>query len=54
VGLRQLGRRELDETPRALWAVLIVLVPFGGAIGFFLAHPGRAHRAGGQPTGASA
>jgi len=35
-------RRDLPETARAIWAVLIVVVPFLGALAFLIVQPGRA------------
>ncbi len=38
IGLRQ---RQLEEIPRAIWAVLIVIVPLLGAIAFLIVQPGE-------------
>jgi len=38
-GLRQ---RQLEEIPRAIWAVLIAIVPLLGAIAFLIVQPGEA------------
>lgn len=35
--LISLGRRRLPETARAVWALVILLVPYFGALGYFLA-----------------
>jgi hypothetical protein len=37
-------KRTIRRMPRALWVIVIVLVPLAGAIGWFLA--GRPHRLG--------
>jgi uncharacterized membrane-anchored protein len=37
VGLR---RCQLDETARVLWVIVVVLVPFVGALAFFMIRPG--------------
>jgi uncharacterized membrane protein len=37
VGLR---RCQLDETARVLWVIVVLLVPFVGALAFFIVHPG--------------
>lgn len=39
--LFQLRDHELLETPRAIWVALILLVPIGGAIAFWIIRPGR-------------
>jgi len=37
-----LGRRRLPETPKVLWAILIVFVPFLGAFAVWIVRPGEA------------
>jgi uncharacterized membrane protein YhaH (DUF805 family) len=41
LSLVQLRRQNLNETARAIWAALIVVVPFLGAIAFFIVKPGQ-------------
>jgi len=41
IGLR---RRQLDDVSRVLWVILIVVVPFLGALAFFIVQPGAAER----------
>ena len=41
VALTRLRRCQLDETARVLWAIVIVLVPFMGALAFFVVRPGK-------------
>ncbi len=38
VGLR---RCRMDQTARALWALVVLLVPIVGALAFFVVEPGR-------------
>jgi hypothetical protein len=40
LALVQLRRPDLPETARALWAILIVAIPLGGAIAFWIVNPG--------------
>lgn len=40
VALIRLRRCQLDETARILWVIVVVLVPFMGALAFFIVHPG--------------
>lgn len=40
LALRELRGRPLPEDARAIWAVLIVVVPFLGALAFFVVRPG--------------
>jgi len=40
VALLSLRRRPMDEIPRFLWALLIVLAPVIGPIVFFIVRPG--------------
>lgn len=40
LALLGLRRRELPETPLAIWAVLIIIVPLLGAIAFLIVQPG--------------
>lgn len=39
--LFQLRHLELTETARALWVALILLVPIGGVLAFWIVQPGR-------------
>ncbi|MCC5850885.1 MAG: PLDc N-terminal domain-containing protein [Verrucomicrobia bacterium] len=39
VALLTLRRRPMDEIPRFLWTLLIVLLPVAGAIIFCIVHP---------------
>ena len=39
VALLSLRRRPLDEIPRLLWALLILLAPVLGPLVFFIVHP---------------
>ncbi len=39
VALLALRRRPLDETPRFLWALLIILAPILGPVVFFIVRP---------------
>jgi len=39
--LFRLRHLELTETARAIWAALILLVPIGGALAFWIVQPGR-------------
>ena len=41
VALLALRRRPLDEIPRFLWALLIVVAPVLGPIVFFIVRPGN-------------
>jgi hypothetical protein len=41
LALIRLRRCQLDETARVLWVIIIVLVPFMGALAFFIARPGN-------------
>jgi hypothetical protein len=41
VVLFQLRRRKLPETARAIWAVVILVVPIVGAVAFWIVRPGR-------------
>ncbi|HSV85471.1 MAG TPA: PLDc N-terminal domain-containing protein [Levilinea sp.] len=38
--LVQLRRANLPETARALWALIVMIVPFAGAIAFWIVNPG--------------
>ena len=38
--LLSLRRRAMDETPRFLWALFVVVCPMLGPITYFLVHPG--------------
>jgi hypothetical protein len=40
MALVQLRRLPLPEIARALWVLLIVAIPFGGAIAFWIVSPG--------------
>ncbi|MDF3128669.1 PLDc N-terminal domain-containing protein [Kiritimatiellaeota bacterium B1221] len=42
MALIKLRRRPMDETARALWALLIVYAPLIGAMVFFIVRPGTA------------
>ncbi len=39
--LVQLRRQDLPETARAIWAALILVVLFGGALAFWIVRPGK-------------
>lgn len=39
--LLALRRAQLPETSKALWALLIVVVPIFGALAFFIVKPGK-------------
>lgn len=39
--LLQLRQRELPETARAIWAAMILIIPIGGAITFWIVQPDR-------------
>lgn len=41
VALTHLRRCQLDEIPRVLWVMVIVLAPFMGALAFLIVHPGH-------------
>jgi len=41
LALIRLRRCQLDETARVLWVIIIVLVPFMGALAFFIVRPGN-------------
>jgi hypothetical protein len=41
LALFRLRRRELPETTRAIWAALILLIPIGGALAFWIVRPGE-------------
>ena len=41
LALFQLRRLDIPETPRAIWAALILLVPIVGAIAFWIVRPGK-------------
>jgi hypothetical protein len=41
LALVQLRRRELPETARVIWAVLILLLPIVGALAFWIVRPGN-------------
>jgi hypothetical protein len=41
LALVHLRRLALPETARAVWALLIVVVPLAGAIAFWIVSPGR-------------
>ena len=36
-----LSKRKLPETPKVLWAILIVLIPFLGAFAVWIVKPGE-------------
>jgi cytochrome bd-type quinol oxidase subunit 2 len=40
LALLRLRRCQLDETARVLWVIVVALVPFVGALAFFIVHPG--------------
>lgn len=44
LALLRLRRRELPEVARAIWAALIVIVPYLGALAFWLVKPGASDR----------
>lgn len=41
VALKRLRRCQLDETARVLWVMVVVLIPFVGALAFFITSPGK-------------
>jgi hypothetical protein len=41
LALVQLRRLDLNETARAIWAALVVVVPILGAIAFWIVRPGQ-------------
>jgi hypothetical protein len=41
LALVQLRRLNLNETTRAIWAALVVVVPILGAIAFWIVRPGQ-------------
>jgi hypothetical protein len=41
VALFMLRRRELPDTALAIWAAVIVIIPIGGALAFWIVSPGR-------------
>jgi hypothetical protein len=41
VALFMLRRRELPDTALAVWAAVIVVIPIGGALAFWIVSPGR-------------
>jgi hypothetical protein len=41
LALVQLRRQKLNETARAIWAALVVVVPILGAIAFWIVRPGQ-------------
>jgi len=41
LALVQLRRVRLPETARALWAGMIVVIPLGGAVAFWIVRPGE-------------
>jgi membrane protease YdiL (CAAX protease family) len=41
LALVQLRRMNLNETTRAIWAALVVVVPILGAIAFWIVRPGQ-------------
>ena len=38
--LINLGKRQMPETPKALWALIILIIPVFGAIAFLIVKPG--------------
>ncbi len=40
MALNALRQRSLEETPKAIWSLTIVLVPILGAIAFWMVRPG--------------
>jgi cytochrome bd-type quinol oxidase subunit 2 len=40
VALMRLRHCQLDEIARALWVIIVVLMPFVGALVFFIVRPG--------------
>jgi apolipoprotein N-acyltransferase len=38
--LINLGKRQMPETPKALWAAIILIIPVFGAIAFLIVKPG--------------
>jgi hypothetical protein len=41
LALVQLRHRRLADTARGIWAGLIVIVPLGGALAFWIVRPGK-------------
>jgi len=39
--LINLGKRQMPETPKALWALIILIIPVFGAIAFLIVRPGE-------------
>ena len=42
--LSQLRNRDLPEVARAIWAAVILVVPFLGVIAFWIVQPGKSQR----------
>ena len=40
MSLTKLGKMKMDETPRVLWTILILILPIVGSAAFFLVRPG--------------
>jgi hypothetical protein len=41
LALVQLRRRQMADSARGIWAGLIVIVPLGGALAFWIVQPGK-------------
>jgi hypothetical protein len=41
LALIRLRRCQLDDIARVLWVIVVVLVPFMGALAFFIVRPGN-------------
>jgi hypothetical protein len=41
LALVQLRHRQMADTARGIWAGLIVIVPLGGALAFWIVRPGK-------------
>ena len=41
LALIQLRRAAVPETARVIWALLIVVIPLGGALAFWIVRPGK-------------
>jgi hypothetical protein len=46
--LLQLRRREMPEVARAIWVALIIIVPYLGALAYWLVKPGERSPQGGS------
>jgi hypothetical protein len=46
VCLLRLRYRDMPDIARAIWALIVVLIPWGGPLTFFLVNPGRTAKSG--------